>query len=304
MAQKSEGIVFDIKRYALHDGPGTRTTVFLKGCPLHCAWCHNPEGIPPQSNLTYRPQRCISCGDCLQICQHEALRMDEPGELQYDASKCHLCFECIIACPSGALEQTGKAYTPQELKEIILKDRVHFEQSGGGVTFSGGEPLLQVGFLREILSECKTEGLHCTLDTCGMAPWENIDLIREFVDLFLYDLKFVDDHMHKAYTGVSNQQILSNLVKCAELGHEIIVRIPLIPGITDGECLRETGRFLAKKGALKRVALLPYHRIAQEKYQRLGLTYTLSEISTPTPAELRKSVMELESFGLTVEIGG
>lgn len=261
-----KGIIFDIKRFAVHDGPGIRTTVFFKGCPLKCQWCHNPESIDP------KPQKIT-----------KQINLD---------NKIYEKEEII-----------GQEMTAREVMKEIMKDRIFYEQSAGGVTFSGGEPLLQIEFLKELLKECKKENLHVTLDTCGMASKIDLEQIIDFVDLFLFDLKIMDEKMHKKFMGASNQIILKNLQFLTENQKQIIIRIPLIPEITDTESnLEEMLKFLKRFPKIKEVNLLPYHNIAAEKYKRLNMKY--HEFTEPTQDKLDTVKQFWIDAGYKVKIGG
>jgi pyruvate formate lyase activating enzyme len=297
------GIIFDIKRYAIHDGPGIRTTVFFKGCPLSCQWCHNPEGISSFFELMFRNNRCVGCEECLKTCKKGAISFVNSTP-KIDRTKCDLCGECADACPSGALELAGKSYTVEQLLAEIEKDRVFFEESGGGVTFSGGEPLLQADFLKAVLERCKKQGIHTALDTSGFAPYEVINTLKANVDLFLYDLKMIDEKRHIRYTGVSNKIILENLKKLSRNGSRILVRIPLIPQVNDTkDCIQRIAAFIAGILSLKHVSLLPYHDIAAQKYERLNRPSEMPN-SSRLPEEKIDFIKHIfEDTGLHVTIG-
>jgi pyruvate formate lyase activating enzyme len=298
------GIVFDIKKFSIHDGPGIRTTVFFKGCPLHCWWCHNPEGLTPEPELMVRANRCIKCAACLDVCPHGAISWDG-DEAFTDTEKCIRCGACVATCYAEARQIVGQEMTVAQVMDEIERDVPFYDESGGGATFSGGEPLLQADFLRELLRTCKARGIHTVVDTCGFAPWEVLDGVRAHVDLFLYDLKLMDDTRHRKFTGVSNALILSNLLALSQRGHDIIIRLPLIPGVNDGEeNLRKMGSFAAALPHLIRVDVLPYHGLADEKYGRLNKPYNLSETRPPAGDQVAKAVRLLEGFGLQVGVGG
>jgi pyruvate formate lyase activating enzyme len=298
------GIVFDIKKFSIHDGPGIRTTVFFKGCPLRCWWCHNPEGLTPEPELMIQASRCIKCGACLVICTHGAISWNG-NEAITDAEKCVRCGACVAACYAEARQIVGREMTVPEVMAEIERDVPFYDESGGGVTFSGGEPLLQRDFLLELLRACKARGIHTAVDTCGSAPWEVLDSVREFVDLFLYDLKLIDDTLHRKFTGVSNALILSNLQALSQHGHGIIVRLPLIPGINDDEeNLHQIGSFAAALPHLTRIDVLPYHGLGDEKYSRLEKRYSLSETRPPADAQVAEVARILEGFGLQASVGG
>jgi pyruvate formate lyase activating enzyme len=294
------GTVFDIRRYSIHDGPGIRTAVFFKGCPLACAWCHNPESQSFSLELMFRAKRCIQCNDCLDVCPNNAVSRRGDG-IYVDRSACKVSGNCTLICPAGALEILGRVMSVESVLAEIERDRVFYEQSGGGATFTGGEPLSQPRFLLELLSACRKRGISTVLDTSGYAPWPVLNEIRLLVDVFLCDLKMVDDTRHRQWTGVTNAQILSNLRMLSEAGSRIQVRIPLIPGINDDEeNLGATGEFLAALPHVPPVALLPYHNIAEGKYAGLGKVYGLSELHTPMPKRMMEITAKLRRFGLEI----
>jgi pyruvate formate lyase activating enzyme len=294
------GTIFDIRRYSIHDGPGIRTGVFFKGCPLHCAWCHNPESISFTAELIFRPNRCILCDDCLGVCPNGAITRQENAIL-IDRQKCKISGECAAVCAAEALQIAGREMTVDQVMSEVERDRVFYEQSGGGVTFSGGEPLAQPEFLLSLLEACKRVGLRTAVDSSGFAPWTVLDEIRPLVDLFLYDLKFMEDTNHLRWTGVSNETILSNLRQLSELRQPVLVRIPVIPGINDDEeNIKQSGAFLAARPSVPRVELLPYHNIAEAKYAGLGVEYNLRTIHAPNQEQMEKCAAILTGFGLQV----
>lgn len=307
------GIIFDIKKYAINDGPGIRTTVFLQGCPLSCWWCHNPESQSRTPALMYRANRCVLCGECAAVCPQNGIQIfpspngrgtrGEEGVAITDRSKCDVCGTCAQTCYHGAREVSGREVTVDEVLAEIERDVPFYDQSGGGVTFSGGEPLMQRSFLLELLRACHELDLHTVVDTSGYTTWEALDSIREYVDLFLYDLKLMDDERHIQYTGVSNKHILSNLLHLAQSGSQIYVRIPLIPGINDNEDnLRQTVDFIANLPNIAGVELMGYHDIAAAKYEALGMTYQLNGIRPPTAEYMQQAGSILEGYGLMVKI--
>ena len=275
------GTIFDLKRYAINDGPGIRTAVFLKGCSLDCWWCHNPEGRSPQPQLMVRLNRCQRCGECVQVCPQGAIHLEETPVT--DLALCQDCGMCAQACLPGARELVGRVAGVSELLSEIERDVVFYDQSGGGVTLTGGEPLMQPRFAIELLRACQAHDIHTVLDTSGYASWTVVEQAARHTNLFLYDLKLMDETRHRQYTGVSNRLILSNLQRLSAGGARIIVRIPLIPGVNDDEHnLKLTRQFLAGLPHLVGVEVLPYHDIAAAKYSALGLTYRLPELASPS----------------------
>ncbi len=304
-AARRTGLVFNIMRFALHDGPGIRTTVFLKGCPLRCWWCHNPESQSAEPEIIYFEERCIACGECVRACPQGALSLDEHGSrVLRDLALCEPCGECVEACPTGARQLAGRAMTVPEVLREVTKDQVFFDQSGGGVTISGGEPLLQAEFVEELLVACRARRIRTALDTCGLAQPEVLERVRPYVDLFLYDLKLMGRGEHLKYTGVKNDQILRNLELLAEAGSAVIVRLPVIPGVNDdGDNLEALAGFMTAHG-LRDIDLLPYHRIGSDKYQRLHLTWRMDGVEPPSAEDTEALAARLRRDGLRVRIGG
>ncbi|KAA3617894.1 MAG: glycyl-radical enzyme activating protein [Calditrichaeota bacterium] len=299
------GLIFDIKRYAINDGPGIRLTVFLKGCPLKCEWCHNPESISPKVQKMYTADKCIGCNSCVEACPQNACQLTPDG-IVTDPDLCKTCGICADVCPTGATEMSGKIQSVKEIIEIIEKERIFFDQSGGGVTFSGGEPLMYADFLIELLDACQQRGIHCTVDTSGLTKTETLLDVAKRTDYFLYDLKLMDDERHKKWTGVSNKKILDNLQILAETDASINIRIPLIKNVNDDfENIEQMAEFVAElPGEKRQVNLLAYHNIAERKYQKLGETYQPGEMAEPTKEEQEQIAKKFESFGLKVVLGG
>lgn len=304
-----EGTIFDIRKFSIHDGPGIRTTVFLKGCPLSCGWCHNPESQSFDVDIMVWEQRCTGCGDCIERCPQNAIHpvvgVDGRARMVTDRERCTQCGDCVDACVAGARERVGRRAAVAEVMREIERDRTFYEESGGGVTFSGGEPLSQVNFLHGLLQACRQMELHTVVDTCGYAPWKSFERILPFTDLFLYDLKIMDDPLHRRYTGVSNRLILSNLSELSARGARLVVRAPVIPGVNDhAENFQQLAAFLTNLPCLERVDLLPYHPFAAGKYERLDLPYSLSQTASPTAETMQSIAQELRRRNFTVKIGG
>ncbi len=298
-----KGMIFDIKKYAIHDGPGIRTTVFFKGCPLHCWWCHNPEGQDSEPELVYRRSRCTGCGECTKNCPRQAISL-RARHISINRKNCVTCGNCSQACPSDVLSIAGRRTSVKEILEEIEKDRVFYDESEGGVTFSGGEPFSQPDFLNALLTECKERGIHTTMDTCGSAPYEVIDRMRDKVDLFLYDIKTMDNRKHKMYTGASNEEILKNLRRLAK-DSSIVISFPIIPEVNDDDKnVAETAKFISSLPNIRQVNLLPYHRAGIEKYRSLGKPYKLSRIQPPSDQKIEAIKKKIEAFGIKVGIGG
>jgi len=299
------GIIFDIKRYAIHDGPGIRTTVFFKGCTLNCTWCHNPEGIKTEPEVILRSNRCArDCTACISYCPQEALSKTN-NKIKINKSKCDLCGQCSEVCVYEAIEIAGKKMTDSEIMDEVSKDSIFYQDSSGGVTFSGGEPTLQPEFLKALLKKCREKNISTTLDTSGFAPYEIFENIQEDVDIFLYDLKVMDDRKHRKFTGVSNKLILDNLRKLCVNGCKVIARIPLIPGVNDDEKnITETSDFLKSVGKIQNVNILPFHNSWCEKYMALNQEEpetSFNPISEARQEEIRSS---LTGCGFEVKIGG
>ncbi len=298
-------LIFDIKRYAINDGPGIRITIFLKGCPLSCKWCHNPESQSAEKQKFYTASKCIGAKDCIEVCPNNALTLTQNGVVT-DYELCKLCGKCADACPTKAIEMVGGTTTITELLKIIERERVHIEQSGGGVTFSGGEPLMFPEFLIDLLDECGKKNLHRTVDTSGFADTKTVLEVAKRTDLFLYDLKLIDNKLHKKWTGVGNQLILKNLMILSETGANINIRIPLIKNVNSNknELSKMAGFISGLPGEAPIVNLLPYHNIAKNKYNKLGSVYNGFEMTEPSEEEQYQAVEIFRQAGIEVEIGG
>jgi len=301
---KAMGVIFDIKRYAIHDGPGIRTTVFLKGCGLECAWCHNPESQAFERDPLYREGRCAACGACVDVCEGAALSVVE-NRVLFDGAACTLCAACVDACVRNARELVGREVTAGEVLAEIRKDRVFFDESGGGATFSGGEPLAQGAFLVEMLRACGDEAIHTTVDTSGYAERPVLEEVSGVTDLFLYDLKVIDDTRHQALCGVSNEVILKNLVWLSGTGRPILVRFPFVPGANDdAENLSALGKFVAALPRAHPVDILPFENVGRDKYGRLQRICPLPDTVPPAPDVVNSAVEILQGYGLDVRVRG
>jgi pyruvate formate lyase activating enzyme len=300
------GTVFNIQRYSLDDGPGIRTTVFLKGCPLRCIWCHNPEGMDPQPEILLSPSRCIACGRCRAGCAARgAGPISQECPAEDESPRCIRCGACARACPAEARRLVGRRMTAAEILAEIARDRVFHEGSGGGATFSGGEPLMQPQFLTALLAACREREIHTAIDTSGYVEPEALLAAAVCADLFLYDLKTLDDGRHRRFTGVSNRLILENLHALGQVHGNIWVRMPLLPGVNDAPAdIEDVVRLAASIPGVRQVNLLPYHATGVAKFARLGKTYPGGNL-VPPPAELvEQTAARLQGLGVPVISGG
>ena len=273
-------LIFDIERSSYVDGPGIRTTVFFKGCNLRCAWCHNPESQSPCAQKMFYANKCTQCGKCLEVCPHGGKR-------------CDLCGKCALYCPNNAKEICGKEASVNEVLKEILKDQLFYEASGGGVTFSGGECMLQIDFLENILKACKENGIHTAVDTAGHVPFEYFERILPYTDLFLYDVKCIDSEKHKQYVGVENDRILDNLKRLLQSGASVWIRIPIIPTVNDTETeLGQIKAFLDTYPTPQKIELLPYHAMGEHKYNALGREATVFSTPDETSITAFKKIFE------------
>lgn len=297
----SEGILFDIQHFSLSDGPGIRTTVFLKGCGLRCKWCHNPESQSALREIMFDERKCRHCGYCYQACVNGAIHY-EPGCIPcIERTQCIVCGRCAETCYSGALRIAGKRYNAEEVLNEVLKDKRLYQLSNGGVTFSGGEPLLQAEFIYDIMSKLKDERIHIAVDTAGDIQWAAFEKVTETADLFLFDLKCVDADLHRQLTGVDNSRLIENLKRLDEL-KPIWIRIPIILGINDSnENLNAVAELLAPLKHIERVELLPYHDYGRQKYRELNRT--AESYAAPDSEELERMCDRIRGFGLNAFIG-
>lgn len=289
--------IVDVKHFAVHDGPGIRTTVFLKGCPLRCLWCHNPESQRPGPELAILA-KCVKCGACAAVCPCHHV---ENGVHTLDRARCIGCGKCVDACLYDALVLYGRSVSPEALMPELLADRVFYAQSGGGVTVSGGEPLLHPEFCAELFGLLHREGISCAADTCGEVPWSAFETVLPLTDLFLYDLKQMNPEAHKACTGVGNQRILENLRRLSETGKPIEIRMPIVPGLNDSEEEMESaGSFLGGLSNITGVRLLAYHSFARSKYASVGHPDTMPDAETPSQERLAHLAEILRGHGVAV----
>jgi pyruvate formate lyase activating enzyme len=308
------GVVFNIQRFSIHDGPGIRTTVFLKGCSLRCFWCHNPEGIRPKPEIQFFPSRCIGCGACAVACAGNA-HIFQNGTHLYVREYCEACGQCVETCYAGGLELTGSVMGVDQVMVEVLADRAFYENSGGGVTLSGGEPLLQQGFSRAVLERCKGEGLHTAIETTANFDWQRLAELLPLIDLVMMDIKHMDPEKHRAATGGSNERILENAQRLMRTEVPVVFRVPVVPTVNDS--LQEIGAIGAfvrhltelrlesharssSDPALPCLELLAFHRLAADKYRSLGLDYQASRLEAPSKTQMDQLKAHARSYGIEV----
>ena len=295
------GMVFDIQKFSIHDGPGIRTTVFLKGCPLRCRWCHNPESNTIRPQLSFMPERCIGCGFCFERCPNQAHRMLGDTHV-LDRDKCVACGACTEKCYAEALEMIGREETVEEVLAEVLKDKPFYETSNGGMTVSGGEPLMQVEFTEELLRQAKEAGLHCAVETSGYGAFERIERLLPYVDLWLYDIKSIDEAQHRELTGVSNATILANARSLHDRSAQLLLRFPLVPGYNDSDAdLVALAAFARELPGTLGVEIMPYHRLGEGKLERLGNDAAERAVAdAPEPARVNAWIDRLAELGAKV----
>lgn len=298
-----EGYIFNIQNFCVHDGPGIRTTIFLKGCPLRCKWCFNPESQDIKPSFSYHKNLCIRCNSCINSCLNGALSFNESGILCNDVNKCTYCNSCIDSCEQKAIKFYGKKYTIDEVVEIVKKDMMFYESSNGGVTLSGGEVLTQFEFVSALLDRLKAEGISTLIETTAYGSFEHLSALVDKCDYVFIDIKHMDDTKHIEAIGVSNKLILDNIKKLKGTKSKVVVRIPVIPTINDGDNIIETGKFVKSLGYVERIGLLPYEKYGISKYENLNREYTLMDLNTPNKEDMKQYKTKLEELGLKVEIG-
>lgn len=304
MSVMKTGRIFNIERFATKDGPGIRTLVFLKGCHLRCKWCANPESQNYEKEILYYANKCKSCGRCIETCDYGAIKTDENFGLVIDPKLCKVCGKCVESCFYGARQLMGEDMTVSKLMDIIVKDIPYYRDSGGGVTFSGGEPFIQVGFMKEVAKACRVERIPVAVESCGYVTWERIETVLPYLDLVFFDMKHIDGGLHKGFTGVDNGLILENLKKLDAKFSNIIVRIPVIPGYNDSiDVQRRMYEFVRPLDNVKRIELLPYHRLGTTKYKGLSRPYELEGIKPLKPGELEHLKRLADDVGVKVQIG-
>ncbi|HHV42134.1 MAG TPA: glycyl-radical enzyme activating protein [Clostridiaceae bacterium] len=298
--------LFDLQRLSMENGPGLRTTLFFEGCPLRCAWCHNPEGLGYEPKLLHFPARCIKCGYCKDVCPSSALTYNTTNGPTIDRKICNISGKCAMVCPTDALSISGRDYSLKEIMDTILKDRAFYDRSGGGVTFSGGEPLAQdIQNLSYLMDAIKKERIDLCLDTCGYVPWKNIEIAASYADCFLYDFKHIDSDQHEKYIGVKNELIINNLLRLTELDTVIHIRIPVVPEFNgDLRTISRMAEWLSDNVRAETIALLPYHRFGSDKYDRLGLSDAKRLFEVPTSQFMQDALTIFQNKGLKQTVIG
>lgn len=299
-------LILNIQKYSLHDGDGIRTTIFFKGCPLECIWCHNPESQAYNKEVLYNEEKCTKCEVCIEKCPHDAIYI-EADNICLNKKNCEFCETCLDYCLNNAREIVGKTYDIKDLIKEICKDIMFYEQSGGGVTLSGGEVMTQdVDYIKNLARSCKEKGINVAIDTCGYSKFENYEAILPFTDIFLYDIKLIDEDKHKLFTNKSNDLILSNLVKLSEKGANINIRIPLIEGVNIDENNEEIKKMIdfIKPLNISKVNLLPYHNIGMHKYKKLYMNYEGDDLKRPSDEKLEEIKELFKQNNFDVKIGG
>jgi len=297
-----EGLVFDIQRFSIHDGPGIRTIVFLKGCPLSCRWCSNPESQSLKPVIMYQEMNCIHCGKCIAACKKGAISINNKDFINRDI--CTACGECVNVCPASALTLKGKKMTVEQVIKELKKDAINYRRSGGGITLSGGEPLVQSDFSKELLKACKAQGWHTAMETTGFGATETIEKVFPYIDLALMDIKHMNSDIHKEYTGVSNEIILENVARISKIT-KMVVRVPVIPDFNSSEqSIFEICKFVKTLNNVDTIHLLPYHTYGENKYKLLGKDYLIKELRNLSGNEIENLKRIVENQGFKCTIGG
>ena len=299
--RNTKGLIFDIQKFAIHDGYGIRTLVFLKGCPLKCRWCSNPESQEVNIDITFNAEKCLQCYECISVCPSGVLNKNN---LFSNDGNCIKCGKCVDVCYSQARQKVGRWVDVDELFDIVKKDRTYYTQTNGGVTIGGGEPTLQNEFLVEFLKKCKQNGINTAIETCGYTSWEKMKKILDYTDLLLFDMKQINSKKHETYTGVKNEGIINNAILAAQYVKEMIVRVPLIPEVNNSnEDLNSLGKFIHEKlPRVLKVNILPYHSMGESKAMKLGKKYSMNGLRTLRKEEIQEAKEILQSYGLDVEI--
>ncbi len=303
--REMKGLIYDIQRFAIHDGPGIRTLVYMKGCPLKCLWCSTPQTQKSSPEILYIESNCKKCLHCVDECPKKAIKFSDKEKIKIDRKICNTCSQCVDTCPNQALKLVGDQRTVEELYQDVMKDNTFYRRSNGGVTIGGGEPTMQHEFVRALLQKCKETYMHTAMETCGYVKWESLEKILDLVDLLYFDIKHMNLNTHKKLTGVSNELILENARKASKM-RTIIIRIPLIPGYNDSEeNIFKTAKFAAELGEnLLRIELLPYHKFGTRTYEQLGREYELKDLEPPNEEYMTKLKKLIESCGVKAQIGG
>jgi pyruvate formate lyase activating enzyme len=297
--------VSNVQRFCVHDGPGIRTVAFLVGCPLRCAWCQNPETLETTPVLMLNAQKCAGCAACVEACAEKATWQDAEGKVRFDRATCTSCGKCVATCYYRAREMSARPYTVDRLLQVLLRDRVAYRNSGGGVTLSGGEPLLHAAFSAEVLRRCKAEGIHTAVETCGAVSWKSFEAALPYTDLFLYDIKLVDPAAHREWTGISNEEILGNLAALANRGARLIPRIPLIPKLNDGEAeFTAIAKLCAALPSVTEMHIMPFHQVGSSKYELVGRSYRMAGVGEENAERVAACRKIAEEHGLRVSVGG